>query len=48
MDTQKIKIEDLSEEGYSIGHLDGRVIFVQGICAPGDDVEIKIFKNPIQ
>ena len=45
MDTQKIKIEDLSEEGYSIGHLDGRVIFVQGICAPGDDVEIKIFKK---
>lgn len=45
MDSQKIKIEDLSEEGYSIGHLDGRVIFVQGICAPGDEVEIKIFKK---
>ncbi|MDR2402272.1 MAG: 23S rRNA (uracil(1939)-C(5))-methyltransferase RlmD [Cytophagales bacterium] len=45
MDLQKIKIEDLSEEGYSIGHLEGRVVFVNGICAPGDEVEIKIFKK---
>ena len=45
LDLQKIKIEDLSEEGYSIGHLEGRVVFVNGICAPGDEVEIKIFKK---
>lgn len=41
----QIKIEDLSEEGYSIGHFEGRVIFVNGICAPGDEVEVKIFKK---
>ena len=40
-----LKIEDLSEEGYSIGHIDGRVVFVNGICAPGDEVEIEIFKK---
>lgn len=41
----QIKIEDLSEEGYSIGHHDGRVIFVNGVCAPGDEVEVKILKK---
>ncbi len=45
MGLHRIVIEDLSEEGYSVGHLDGRVVFVSGICAPGDEVEIEIYKK---
>ena len=38
-----IKIEDMSDDGMGIGHIDGMAVFVKD-TAPGDEAEIKIVK----
>ena len=42
-DIYEIEIEDMSEDGSGIGHVDGMAVFVKD-TAPGDVAEIKIIK----
>lgn len=42
-DIYEIEIEDMSDDGAGIGHVDGMAVFVKD-TAPGDKAEIKIIK----
>ncbi|MBO6165698.1 MAG: 23S rRNA (uracil(1939)-C(5))-methyltransferase RlmD [Eubacterium sp.] len=42
-DIYEIEIEDMSDDGAGIGHVDGMAVFVKD-TAPGDTAEIKIIK----
>ena len=38
-----VNIEDMSDEGLGIGHIDGMAVFVKD-TAPGDEAEVRIVK----
>jgi 23S rRNA (uracil1939-C5)-methyltransferase len=42
---ENIKVENYAAEGKCIARVDGVVVFIEGITAPGDIIDIQILKN---
>ncbi len=42
---QNVRIDDFAAEGKCLSRLDGEVVFVEGVAAPGDLVDIRVFRR---
>jgi 23S rRNA (uracil1939-C5)-methyltransferase len=42
---ENVRVLDFASEGKCIAKIDGQVIFIEGVAAPGDLVDIQVFKS---
>jgi 23S rRNA (uracil1939-C5)-methyltransferase len=42
---ENVRVLDFASEGKCIAKIDGQVIFIEGVVAPGDLVDIQVFKS---
>ncbi len=42
---EKVRVLDFASEGKCLTKIDGQIIFIEGVAAPGDLVDIQVFKS---